>query len=141
MNAQPKKVRFGNVVLREYEMTLGDNPAVSLGPPVCLGDKFLDADPLPMEDFEKTRAGKRRQPQSHRLKLNYYQRYDILHQAGFDDKGIKAAEKGVSRTRLGRKASYYYCYPYIYVGKVRAQLGRQRNRRLLRTKTDAIMAS
>lgn len=132
-----KKVDFGTVRVREYQMTLGDNPAVTIGPPVCLSEMYIEADTVPLEDFEKSRAGKRRRPQSRKLKLNYYQRYEILHQAGFEDPGIKAAERGVSRARFKRSVSYYYCCPYIYAGSIKTQLGRRKNKKMLLRKRTA----
>ena len=84
------EVNFGNVEIRHYAMTLGDNPSVSIGPPVCLGEEeFTKArQTMKVDEYESLRIGKRRKPQSLQLKLNYYQRYDILHDAGYDDQQI-----------------------------------------------------
>ena len=41
----PKKVRFGDIKLREYPIMLGDNPACSNGPPVSI-QKFIGVNAL-----------------------------------------------------------------------------------------------
>ena len=135
-NDKKKNVTFGTVELRLYQMTLGDNPSVSIGPPVCIGDYYevvySDDDGMFIEEFETLRFGKRRQPQSNQMKFNYYQRYEILYDAGYEDKSIRQAERTVSKDQLKRNVSYYYCYPYVYTGKIKSQIGRQRNKRFLK---------
>ena len=39
-NESPKRVKFSNVSLREYNLCLGDNPSVTRGAPITLGWKY-----------------------------------------------------------------------------------------------------
>ena len=36
MACKPKKVQFGHIEFREYELELGDHPSVTVGPPISL---------------------------------------------------------------------------------------------------------
>jgi hypothetical protein len=127
-----RKVRFGSIHIREYAMTLGDNPCVSIGPPVMMSWEYTAKEETsqPIEDFEKTRVGKRRH--KHRLLLNYYQRHEILESAGVTKKEIQTAERGIFYDQSSRKFSSYYCYVYTFVGAVKASSGRRKNKRWLR---------
>jgi hypothetical protein len=131
--ANPERtVRFGSIRIREYAMTLGDNPCVSIGPPVMLSWECTAKEETsqPIEDFEKTRVGKRRH--KHRLLLNYYQRHAILESAGMTKQEIQTAERGVFYDQSSRKFSSYICYPYTFVDAVKASSGRRKNMRWLR---------
>jgi hypothetical protein len=127
-----RKVRFGSIRIREYAMTLGDNPCVSIGPPVMMSWECTAKEDTsqPIEDFEKTRVGKRRH--KHRLLLNYYQRHNILESAGVSKQEIQQAERGVFYVQSSRKFSSYYCYAYTFVDAVKASSARRKNKRWLR---------
>lgn len=56
-----KKVRFETVQIREYRITLGDNPSCSSGPPLQLDWMYYDTpQEIPLELYEKCRHGNRR---------------------------------------------------------------------------------
>lgn len=46
---------FSTVTVREYPMTLGDNPCVHIGPPVSIGWEYLEFQPTAMNDYESDR--------------------------------------------------------------------------------------
>ena len=52
-------VKFDKIQVREYERVLGDNPAVSAGPPVSLGWKYTPERELDVEFFETERPPRR----------------------------------------------------------------------------------
>jgi len=52
-------VKFDKVHMREYERTLGDNPAVSAGPPVSLGWHYAPEQELDVEQYESYRPPRR----------------------------------------------------------------------------------
>ena len=56
-------VKFQNIQIRNYEMTLGDNPAVSYGPPVSLGWEYYEVGTMPLEDYEESRGARRKASQ------------------------------------------------------------------------------
>jgi hypothetical protein len=55
-----KHVTFNKIFIREYDMTLGDNPSVSSGPPISL-DLYYNPDTeiLTIEDYESLRSQRR----------------------------------------------------------------------------------
>lgn len=61
-----RNVSFGNVDVREYEQTMGDQPCVS-GPPLALGWKFEDECTTDVEDYEADREGLRREGQEMKM--------------------------------------------------------------------------
>jgi hypothetical protein len=133
MNAQETKprVHFGDIDIRTYAMTIGDNPSVSIGPPVALSWSYKEEEETQdLEEYEKLRKGRRRKPRY--LVLNYYQRIEIIEGAGVEAKEIKTVERQVFWDRSSRAFSRYLCYPKVFVGSIRASCARIRNKRLLR---------
>ncbi|CAB9501800.1 expressed unknown protein [Seminavis robusta] len=126
-----QNVSFGEISIREYIMNLGDNPSVSIGPPVGLSWEYKESGTHTVDDFEKERQGKRRKVGSHKLKLNYYQRMEIIQATGVEEADIKDAERQVFWDQSCRTFSKYLCYPHVFAGDVRAQTGRWRNKMLL----------
>mmetsp|Transcript_14710 Transcript_14710/g.22427 ORF Transcript_14710/g.22427 Transcript_14710/m.22427 type:complete len:350 (-) Transcript_14710:450-1499(-) len=53
-------IRWGNIEIREYERTIGDNPSCSGGPPLSLGWEYdRDVEILPIEEYEELRPDRR----------------------------------------------------------------------------------
>jgi len=123
------KVRFGNVEIRNYGMTMGDNPSVSIGTPVGLDWEFwYDGDDvrsppqeqrqrqqqqptsstevklIPVDAYEASRRGRRRRKLQHLL-LSYVRRQEILLKQGFTEQEIRQAERAASRGKLVRKVN------------------------------------
>lgn len=48
-----RRVTFTNVYLREYGLTLGDNPSVSSGPPISISWEHTPTEVMPLEGFEE----------------------------------------------------------------------------------------
>ena len=124
-------VSFGDVTIRNYPIILGANPATSLGAPVCIDWEYTEQEPLPVDDYENSRKGKRRTKQ-HYMYLSYYRRQEILHNAGYTDKEFKQAERQVSRIHWSRKFHYYWSFPVLVQKNVTGSFARRRNRRVIR---------
>jgi hypothetical protein len=72
-----RKVRFQTVQIREYGITLGDNPSCSSGPPVQLDWSYNEiTQEMTVEKYEKVRSGNRRC--IHNMKIPSEIRYVIL---------------------------------------------------------------
>uniref|UniRef100_A0A7S1ZLI9 Uncharacterized protein n=1 Tax=Trieres chinensis TaxID=1514140 RepID=A0A7S1ZLI9_TRICV len=95
-----RSITFGTVTIRDYEMTLGDHPDCSYGPPVQLGWNYLEYCPLELNEYEMHHSLRRPLKD---LVLNYYQRRDLLR--GFDEQTLKAAVKEVKRTQMKRSVT------------------------------------
>jgi hypothetical protein len=59
MNFKKPKVAFDEIEILEFNYILGDNPGVSAGAPIALGDELLNVITLEVDYYEKTR-GKRK---------------------------------------------------------------------------------
>ena len=104
-----RKVSFGAVLVRDYDMCLGDHPCCSYGPPVTLDWDYLEYKPLDVDEYEFHHPPRRCLRE---MGLNYYARKRILAHAGFSEVDLQRSKKEVGRTKLNRSltrsvASYY----------------------------------
>mmetsp|Transcript_41121 Transcript_41121/g.99090 ORF Transcript_41121/g.99090 Transcript_41121/m.99090 type:complete len:288 (+) Transcript_41121:111-974(+) len=56
-----KGITFGNIGIREYGRTLGDNPSCSSGPPVSISWEYKPLREVPVETYEESRPSRRSQ--------------------------------------------------------------------------------
>ena len=124
-------VSFGEVRIRSYPMILGNNPATKIGAPVCIDWEFSEECAFNIEDFEKSRKGKRRR-NPHHFYLSYYRRIDILESAGYSKKELKKAERQVQLIQTYRNFHYYWSFPILVKHNVTGSLARQKTRRYIR---------
>ena len=106
-NLQRRAVTFHSVDVREYGVEIGDNPAVSIGPPLAIDWLYMPKGSESVDQYENKRRSKRRSKKVG-LGWNYYQRYAILEKAGFSKKEIRDAEQSANRSRKQRKASAFW---------------------------------
>jgi hypothetical protein len=97
----PKKtVKFMSIQIRLYGQTVGDNPAVSYGPPIQLDWDYEQNDDIPVEVYEATRGKRRNMKQ---MVLSYYHRKNLLSwQYGVMEDELKKAKKDAKKTKLKR---------------------------------------
>ena len=100
-----KRVSFGKVSIREYNVIPGDNPSVGMGPPLSLGWKFVDLNDLDVEDhiyrFRNERSFTRNNMRN--LILNAYQRKKILfYDWGFNEEDIDLSTKLAHKVKMQR---------------------------------------
>jgi hypothetical protein len=67
-----KSVDWGNVQIRTYEIVLGDNPAVSIGPPIAIGWNVFEERTFDIKSYENYHPSRRcklemKLPRSYRL--------------------------------------------------------------------------
>lgn len=81
------KVSFSNVEVRQYERILGDNPAVSCGPPISIGWNYLEERTVrvPIDDYEYYHCGYHDDCE---MILSREERAEMLLDLGFDQKEI-----------------------------------------------------
>ena len=102
-NSFSKHVSFSDVRIRDYDVTIGDHPDCSIGPPISLGWDFNQRPSMSLEQYEICRRPRRTRKQ---LVLNYYQRMHILEQSAlFSKEDIKLAVKNVKKVKLQRKCT------------------------------------
>mmetsp|Transcript_5601 Transcript_5601/g.13537 ORF Transcript_5601/g.13537 Transcript_5601/m.13537 type:complete len:433 (+) Transcript_5601:292-1590(+) len=123
-NSKKKKnrgVRFGNITIHELPMIVGDNPAVSVGPPVTIGwmppvssssysnygqsddDKSNAAESaivVSLDNYEKQRPVPRNRSQ---LRMPSSYRTELLRRQGFSRREIMEGSKQAAILRYRRK--------------------------------------
>jgi len=97
-------VRFHNVDIRSFKMTLGNHPSATTGPPVMLDGELIEPNArkvMPLEKYEKQRPPRRKRRQ---LKLTLQQRHNILvKERGFSFEEVKGAWQESLQIRRQRK--------------------------------------
>jgi hypothetical protein len=93
------KVSFQNVIIREYDLTLGDNPSVSYGPPVSLDWNYSEEKAINLELYEGNRPQRRSMRQ---MNINHYQRKHLLRMYGHTEEEIKQAKRDASKVSSQR---------------------------------------
>mmetsp|Transcript_7836 Transcript_7836/g.10018 ORF Transcript_7836/g.10018 Transcript_7836/m.10018 type:complete len:191 (-) Transcript_7836:176-748(-) len=77
-----KRVSFGILYIHEHRVTLGDNPSVSCGPPICLSCKTGRSTTLSIDDFDNLRSGSYNRRKDSELLIPAITRERILRNAG-----------------------------------------------------------
>ena len=139
-------VRFHqDVLVWQHAVVLGDNPACRFGAPVALDWNHTDGDDssnnsnkplhIPLLHFQRQQehryavamVERRRRRQKHEYapqgppigRLSYYQRQDLLHQAGYTDEQLHAAERTIRRQQKKRAWTLQRTLPVRSVERVR----------------------
>ena len=100
-------VSFDQVQIRYYRQTLGDNPSVSVGPPIQLDWNFEEPEPCRVDDYEMDRPSCLRKSREE-LSLNHYHRVNLLQYfCGHSKEELKAAQKSIDRVKFKRAISNY----------------------------------
>jgi hypothetical protein len=97
----PKQVRFSYVTIRNYDITMSDNPAVSAGPPIQLDWKYEQLPIIPIREFEAYRSPRRAKQMSHMFISPDFRR-GILTRAGFTERQIDANDRLVAKIQKNR---------------------------------------
>mmetsp|Transcript_28914 Transcript_28914/g.43665 ORF Transcript_28914/g.43665 Transcript_28914/m.43665 type:complete len:298 (+) Transcript_28914:94-987(+) len=83
-----RSVSFNSVQIREHDITLGDHPSSSTGPPVQLDWKPKNESTIDLDQYENSRQPRRKRRQ---LKLSFQEREEILSSSGFTVDQLKNA--------------------------------------------------
>eukprot|EP00970_Alexandrium_tamarense_P002511 scaffold358_cov207-Alexandrium_tamarense.AAC.41 len=122
------KVNFGSVTVRAYDIILGDNPSCSYGPPIAIdGLHFVENSPIDVNEYEYNHASKRSIKD---MRLNYYQRMNILTNAGYTKKEINKVQKKANRANLRRRIMRKLSV-FDFVGAMLASKSRSWERRTI----------
>jgi len=94
-----RKIHFGQVCVRDYDMILGDNPSVGYGPPVTIDWDYVEFNPIQMDEYEFHRPPRR---SLREMGMNYYRRKHILELAGHTEEEFKVVKKEVNKWKTNR---------------------------------------
>lgn len=106
-DSSKKSVSFSCVEVREYNVTLGDNPACSAGPPISLGWTYKDEERQDLYAHEAKRYIKRRRRKKKDLRLSANLRKKILKELGFTNDDIHFATLRSIMTKNQRLESHH----------------------------------
>mmetsp|Transcript_4186 Transcript_4186/g.4596 ORF Transcript_4186/g.4596 Transcript_4186/m.4596 type:complete len:156 (+) Transcript_4186:149-616(+) len=97
------RVGFANAIIREYEVTLGDNPSVSKGPPLSLGWSYNEMLPIPVDKYEEMRGTRR---ETYQMAVPADARFDILvSEWGHSMKEVEQTSQQCQKTKRRRMHS------------------------------------
>ena len=100
--APPKQrnriVRFSSVLIRDYDIILGDHPCCAHGPPLSIGWNYTENEVVSLNQYEWENAFNRRS--SHQLTLNHHQRKHLLRE--YSDADISAVTREIKRINRNR---------------------------------------
>jgi len=92
-------VSFNSITIREYDLTLGDHPDCSWGPPLSLDWDFDEVHEGCVIQYEEQRAPKRKPRQ---MVQSSIRRKAYLKSIGYTDEDIEVATKNVGAARTKR---------------------------------------
>lgn len=101
-NCSKKSVSFDCVEIREYERELGDNPAVSRGPPITIGWNYVKHGTYTMDEHERLQRSLPRRSRK-KLKLSSKRRFLMLLHWSIPKKRIATMLMEINRAKTNRK--------------------------------------
>jgi hypothetical protein len=129
-----KHVRFSYVTIRNYDITMGDNPAVTAGPPIQLDWVYEEIPLLPVREFEEfklQRVGKYSYlypgAENRVVTISPDFRMGILLRAGFTDWEISQTIRNVKKIQQQRTRTAL-TYPFYHVEYAVRSAGRKLQR-------------
>mmetsp|Transcript_28573 Transcript_28573/g.63538 ORF Transcript_28573/g.63538 Transcript_28573/m.63538 type:complete len:435 (+) Transcript_28573:85-1389(+) len=127
-------VSFHTVEVREYPITIGDNPSVIYGPPVAIDWDFDDRIEVGVDEFELCRSSEGRR-KGDEMRLDPSAREELVRQSGHTQKDVAEAVRQVGRDRRSRRRSVHNL-PIMKFDEVLESGGRKFKRLVLRKKQD-----
>ncbi len=128
-----KNVCFGVVAIRTYNQTLGDNPAVTFGPPIQLDWEYKEQGEIDVTEFECSK-GCRYRRNERQLRMNYYKRKHILtEEYNIDMEQLQRAKRDVNKAKFRREVTCYFL-PIMKLEEALESAGRKTQRLLHRNK-------
>lgn len=100
-----RNVSFHSVDVREYDRTVGDNPACRSGPPISLDWSYSKKCTRDLEEYELERSSER-VPHLRKLHVNKWKRRNMLSlQWGLTEDELREARRGTRRVRRQRSVT------------------------------------
>lgn len=94
-----KAVKFGSVIIREYNRIPGDHPDTRVGPPITISWEYAEQPAKSLDDYEQTRPTKRMN-----LRLSSITRKNILRNVfEIAEEDIEAAEREAQKVQKLRE--------------------------------------
>ena len=132
---QPKRyVRFGSIIIRDYDMILGDNPSCESGIPLAIGWDYTEYQPLDVDKYELCRSPRRNMAN---MQVSVFQRVRLITDAGFTKEDINNTLKLINRTKRNRTLTMFVATTYPLMEDVEAVMesAQRKFKRLIKKKT------
>jgi len=130
------KLSFSSVTIRSYAMTLGDNPSVTLGPPLTIEWEHFDSLTTSLDDYELKRGPSRNRAS---YKIPYILREQILRYVGFGRAELHEASIEIAKTKRGRLSSAHQPVIKELMEKGTQSIQRKLKRWIHRTPSDRVL--
>jgi hypothetical protein len=104
LNAK-RSVSFSTVEIHVHSRSLGDNPSVSSGPPIALGQTVLVSELRTVDEYESFRVKEAPRRSKRDLLLGRMDREDLLKEYGYSRSDFVEAENEVRKLQFQRRAS------------------------------------
>lgn len=105
-------VHFEFVEIREYSITIGDNPYCSRGVPISLNWDYSEGRVVPIDLFESANK-RRRRKNARRMLLDPIQRRDLLWRCGHDLDDIEEAAKANEKENFRQSFNLYFLPVFV----------------------------
>ena len=119
-------VTFQFIEIRSYDITLGDNPSCTYGPPVSLDWYYAEEHKISLDDYEKAR-GTRRKPSQMQMNA-LYRRYLLGQDFRMDE--IQKAEDEIQKIRNGRERTRRMLLPFCKLQEA-VQSAKRKSKRIM----------
>jgi len=129
-----KSVSFSDVVVREYPMTLGDNPSVSRGPPISISWEHIAEHSVDLESHIKMTPFPRRQ--KGQMIMPPKVRRELLYEMGYSHLDIVKATEEARCIRAQRLATSR-TLKLATIEELKEKMGRKFKKIFLRTKAQS----
>jgi hypothetical protein len=130
-----RKVRFSHVEVREFDRVVGDHPDVRVGPPIALGWEHEDLEPVPLNEYERSRISKG----VYRL-TSITRKNLLINVYGIPEEEIREAEREVQRIRDQRTNTSKQSKPSVKAEAFAQSAKRKLKRRFSKEKWINVMA-
>ena len=107
-----RTVHFEFVEIREYAITIGDNPYCSRGVPISLDWDYSEGRVVPIDLFESANK-RRRRKNARRMLLDPIQRRDLLWRCGHDLDDIEEAAKANEKENFRQSFNLYFLPVFV----------------------------
>ena len=129
-----RSISFHSVKIQEYEMTLGNNPASRLGPPVGISWDHTPEVVIKLDDYENERGEKRSLNQ---MFLPRERKYDIIKESGVSNKQIARTVRSINKIKNQRMQTANNASKFARLEEGFESAVRKIKRFLLRRKSDS----
>lgn len=107
-----RHIQWGEVHVRDYDLTLGDHPCCSYGPPLALSWEYTEYTPVNVDEYEFRHPPRRNLRE---MQIDYYNRKNVLALAGVAEKEWKRRVKEVGRAKRKREITVRVLHSYQLV--------------------------